>query len=56
MADSGFLSYIGAATGVIGSVLGYIGYRQASLMKSVDLRLQSVKQKTIRLSVCGLSE
>jgi len=57
MADSGFLSYIGAATGVIGSVLGYIGYRQASLMKSVDLRLQvGQAENQVRISLEHLPE
>jgi len=40
MADSGFLGYVGAFTGIIGSVLGYVGYRQSGQMKAIDLRLQ----------------
>lgn len=40
MADSGVLGYVGAITGIIGSVLGYVGYRQSGQMKAVDLRLQ----------------
>lgn len=40
MPDPVFLSYVGAFTGVIGSVLGYVGYRQSAEMKAVDLRLQ----------------
>jgi hypothetical protein len=40
MSDPNWLGYIGAGTGIIGSVLGFIGYRQSREMKAVDLRLQ----------------
>ena len=57
MADLRFLSYIGAATGVIGSVLGYIGYRQSGLMKAVDLRLQfGQAENQVRISLEHLPE
>jgi hypothetical protein len=39
MADSTSLSYLGAFSGAIGSVLGFVGYRQSGQMKVVELRL-----------------
>lgn len=47
MADSNWLSYVGAITGAIGTITGIAGavmglasYRQLGKMKSLDLRLQ----------------
>jgi hypothetical protein len=52
MPDPVFLSYVGAVTGVIGSVLGYVGYRQSVEMKAVDLRLQlGQAENELRISV-----
>src|SRR6266850_1567817 len=34
------LSYVGAVTGIVGSILGYLGYRQSRQIKSLDLRLE----------------
>lgn len=34
------LSYLGAATGIVGAVLGYLGYRQSRHIKSLDLRIE----------------
>jgi len=40
MSDPNWLNYVGAGTGIVGAVLGFIGYRQSREMKAVDLRLQ----------------
>jgi hypothetical protein len=34
------LSCVGAVTGIVGSILGYLGYRQSRQIKSLDLRLE----------------
>jgi hypothetical protein len=55
MADATFLSYVGAFTGVIGSVLGYVGYRQSREMKAVDLRIQiGHSENEVRISLGSL--
>lgn len=40
MADPHWTSYVGMATGLLGAVLGVIGYRKANEIKSLDLRLE----------------
>jgi len=40
MADPHWTSYVGMATGLIGACTGIIGYRKASSLKSLDLRLE----------------
>jgi hypothetical protein len=43
MADPHWTSYVGMATGIIGALTGIIGYRKASSLKSLDLRLELKK-------------
>ncbi len=43
MADPHWISYVGVVTGIIGSFTGIIGYRKASNLKSLDLRLELKK-------------
>lgn len=40
MAGTDWLSYIGAATGVTGAILGYVGYRRSVMVRKLDLRLE----------------
>lgn len=40
MADPHWTSYVGMAAGLIGAFTGIIGYRKASSLKSLDLRLE----------------
>ena len=40
MADPHWTSYVGMVTGVLGAVLGILGYRKANEIKSLDLRLE----------------
>ena len=35
-----WLAYTGAITGVVGAILGFVGYRHAKELKKLDLRLQ----------------
>lgn len=57
MSDSGVLGYVGAITGIIGSVLGYVGYRQSGQMKAVDLRLQlGQAENQVRIALEHLPE
>jgi hypothetical protein len=57
MSDPIWLSYIGAGTGIVGAVLGYIGYRQSREMKAVDLRLQlGQAENELRVSLEHLPE
>jgi hypothetical protein len=44
MADPHWTSYVGMATGIIGAFTGVIGYRKASSLKSLDLRLELKKE------------
>ena len=44
MADPHWTSYVGMATGIIGALTGMIGYRKASNLKSLDLRLELRKE------------
>ena len=43
MADPHWTSYVGMVTGIIGALTGIIGYRKASNLKSLDLRLELKK-------------
>ncbi len=43
MADPHWTSYVGMATGILGALTGIIGYRKASSLKSLDLRLELKK-------------
>jgi hypothetical protein len=43
MADPHWTSYVGMVTGIIGAFTGIIGYLKASLLKSLDLRLELKK-------------
>ena len=43
MAEPHWTSYVGMITGLIGAVLGVMGYRKANEIKSLDLRLESRK-------------
>tara|TARA_R110000787_G_scaffold107489_6_gene215439 strand:+ start:5138 stop:5623 length:486 start_codon:yes stop_codon:yes gene_type:complete len=40
MADPHWTSYVGMATGLLGSGLGLLGYLKATRMKALDLRIQ----------------
>lgn len=40
MSDPLWLSYVGAITGITGSVLGLIAYKRSNELKSLDLRLE----------------
>lgn len=40
MADSDWTGYVGMATGVFGAVVGYLGYRRATHIKNLDMRLE----------------
>ena len=44
MADPHWTSFVGMATGIIGAFTGVIGYRKASSLKSLDLRLELKKE------------
>jgi hypothetical protein len=54
MADSSWASYVGMVTGVIGAVMGYIGYRRSNEIKSLDLRLEY--RKSINDYVSAISK
>ena len=43
MAEPHWTSYVGMVTGIIGALTGIIGYRRASNLKSLDLRLELKK-------------
>ncbi|BDV44046.1 hypothetical protein GURASL_29690 [Geotalea uraniireducens] len=43
MSDLNWSSYVGMITGIIGAVTGIMGYRKASSLKSLDLRLELQK-------------
>jgi len=46
------LSYVGAVAGIVGSILGYLGYRQSRQIKALDLRLELRKSVSdLRASV-----
>lgn len=52
MTDTTWLSYLGAATGIVGTitgiagaVMGYVGYRRAGQLKALDLRLELRKSE-----------
>lgn len=40
MAAPDWVSYVGAATGVAGFVMGYVAYRRSGAMKALDMRLE----------------
>ncbi|MFY4698783.1 hypothetical protein [Burkholderia glumae] len=40
MADGSWTDYVGTATGILGAVMGFMGYRRSSQVKSLDLRLE----------------
>ncbi|WP_028214500.1 hypothetical protein [Paraburkholderia mimosarum] len=40
MADADWTGYVGMATGIFGAVTGFLGYRRANQIKSLDLRLE----------------
>ena len=50
MPESGFISYIGVATGLTGILLGIANWRRLSAYKRLDLRLQ------LRLAAIELEE
>lgn len=57
MAESAWLGYTGAITGIIGavagvagSILGYIAYRRTDQLKTLDLRLELRKSETILIA------
>jgi hypothetical protein len=57
MADSNWLSYVGAITGTIGAItgiagaaMGFVSYRRSGQMKALDLRLE------LRKVVCDLHD
>lgn len=57
MAEPAWLSYTGAASGIIGaitgvtgSILGYIAYRRTDQLKTLDLRLELRKSETILIA------
>ena len=64
MPDPTWLSYVGAATGIFGSItgsaglaLGYIGYRRSQELKALDLRLELRKAESdLRASVQELPD
>ena len=46
MADPHWTSYVGMATGIAGAIMGYLGYRKANSLKSLDMRLELRKAVT----------
>lgn len=41
MADPHWTSFVGMGTGVFGAIIGYISYRTATSLKSLDLRIET---------------
>ena len=55
MSAPDWLSYVGAITGVAGSIMGYVGYRRSGLIKALDLRLELRKAEIdLRASIPDL--
>ena len=54
MADPHWTSYVGMATGIIGAITGFVGYRKANSIKSLDLRL--ALRKSINLASSSVNQ